>query len=267
MPKVIIRVLVSGAAGRMGSEVCRAVTASEGIEVAAIADPKATGDRFEVAGAGAFPAGGTVAEALERAAVDVMVDFTHPHAVFDNVMTALEAGVHCVVGTTGLGADKVDAIGRKSVEGTANCIIAPNFAIGAVLMMRLSEQVARWLPAAEIIELHHDRKADAPSGTARMTATRIAAARSEVPRVPGKETETAAGARGCDVDGVPVHSVRLPGLVAHQEVVFGGPGQVLTIRHDSVDRTSFMPGVVMAVRAVASRPGLTVGLDDLLEPG
>lgn len=262
-----IKVLVSGAAGRMGGEVCRAVSAAEGMEVVGVADPKVSGDRLEVPGAGEFPGAATVASAVAAVSPDVMVDFTHPDAVFDNVLAALGAGVHCVVGTTGLTAEQLAAIGERADGAAANCLVAPNFAIGAVLMMRLSELAARWMPAAEVIELHHDRKADAPSGTARMTAERIAAARAGAPDVPGKETETVPGARGGDVAGVPVHSVRLPGLVAHQEVVFGGPGQVLTIRHDSIDRTSFMPGVVLAVGRIASTPGLTVGLDALLELG
>jgi 4-hydroxy-tetrahydrodipicolinate reductase len=260
-----IRVLVAGAAGRMGSEVCRAVTRAEGMGVAVVADPSAGSATMQVESAGTFPAAAAVPAALELVQADVMVDFTHPEAVFENVLAALGAGVHCVVGTTGLTAQQLSEIGRKSDESGSNCLVAPNFAIGAVLMMALAERVAPWLPSAEVIELHHDKKADAPSGTAKMTAQRIAAARSESPVAPGKETETVEGARGAYVDGVPVHSVRLPGLVAHQEVVFGGPGQVLTIRHDSMDRTSFMPGVVLAVRRIASTPGLTVGLDALLD--
>lgn len=260
-----IRVLVAGAAGRMGGEACRAVTAAEGMNVSVVADPSATSAAIHVERAGTFPAAAAVPAALELAQVDVMVDFTHPDAVFDNVMAALAAGVHCVVGTTGLSADQLAKIEQKATQSGSNCLVAPNFAIGAVLMMGLAERVAQWMPSAEVIELHHDKKADAPSGTAKMTAQRIAAARDESPPAPGKETETVEGARGARVDGVPVHSVRLPGLVAHQEVIFGGPGQVLTIRHDSIDRTSFMPGVLLAVRQVASRPGLTVGLDALLD--
>lgn len=260
-----IRVLVAGAAGRMGSEVCRAVTDAEGMGVVAVADPSATSAQLDVERAGTFPCATEVAAALELAELDVMVDFTHPDAVFDNVTTALAAGVHCVVGTTGMGAEQLARIEERAVATGSNCLVAPNFAIGAVLMMGLADRAARWMPSAEVIELHHDKKADAPSGTAKMTAQRIAAARRESPTAPGKETETLEGARGAYVDGVPVHSVRLPGLVAHQEVIFGGPGQVLTIRHDSIDRTSFMPGVLLAVRRIASRPGLTVGLDALLD--
>jgi 4-hydroxy-tetrahydrodipicolinate reductase len=165
--------------------------------------------------------------------------------------------VHVVVGTTGF---SIDDAWREASVGV---IVAPNFAIGAVLLMRFAEQAARLLPSAEVIELHHDRKVDAPSGTALLTARRIAAARSDVTDAPAGD-RAHPGARGADVDGVRVHSVRLPGLVAHEEVVFGGPGQILTLRHDSLDRTSFMPGVVLAIRAAPGRPGLTVGLDELL---
>ena len=175
-----------------------------------------------------------------------MVDFTHPSVVAGNLRVALAAGVDCVVGTTGLAMDALTGLAKIAPEGTC-LFVAPNFAIGAVLMMRFSEQAARFMPSVEIIELHHDRKADAPSGTAMRTAQLVAAARSKAPQTPGKETELpgAEGARGAVVDDIHVHSVRLPGLVAHQEVVFGGQGQTLTLRHDSIDRTSFMPGVVL----------------------
>jgi 4-hydroxy-tetrahydrodipicolinate reductase len=162
-----------------------------------------------------------------------------------------------VVGTTGF---EIDDAWREAPVGV---VVAPNFAIGAVLLMRFAEQAAAHLPSAEVIELHHDRKVDAPSGTALLTARRIAAARGEVPPSPTGD-DAHPGARGADVDGVRVHSVRLPGLVAHEEVVFGGPGQTLTLRHDSTDRTSFMPGVLLAIEAVGARPGLTIGLDELL---
>jgi 4-hydroxy-tetrahydrodipicolinate reductase len=169
-----------------------------------------------------------------------------------------------VVGTTGVAADRWKEIASSS--GTDACLfVAPNFAIGAVLMMRFAEMAARHLPHAEIIELHHDKKLDAPSGTAIHTAARIAAARGAAPEAPGRETEVIEGARGADVDGVPVHSVRLPGLVAHQEVLFGGQGQTLSIRHDTIDRTSFMPGVVLAIRGVVSRTGLVIGLEELMD--
>ncbi len=194
-----------------------------------------------------------------------MVDFTHPSVVAANLRTALAAGVDCVVGTTGLPQAAVQELAAIAPEGTC-LFVAPNFAIGAVLMMRFAEQAARFMHSVEIVELHHDRKADAPSGTAVRTAQLIAAARGKAPETPGRETELPGmeGARGAVVDGVHVHSVRLPGLVAHQEVAFGGQGQTLTIRHDSIDRTSFMPGVVLAIREVGGRSGLVVGLEQLL---
>jgi 4-hydroxy-tetrahydrodipicolinate reductase len=193
-----------------------------------------------------------------------MVDFTSPSSVLDSVGTALAAGVDCVVGTTGVPMEDLAALLDDAPEGTA-LFVAPNFAIGAVLMMEFARKAARHLPHAEIVELHHDGKADAPSGTAMRTASLIAEVRTSVPDAPGKDTEVASGARGALVDGVTVHSVRLPGLVAHQEVVFGGMGQTLTVRHDSIDRTSFMPGVVMAVRAVGALSGFVVGLETLME--
>ena len=223
----MIRVVVSGAAGRMGQAVCEAVEGSEYTELAARADPQL---------------GAELEGSLDGA--DVVVDFTTPEAAPGNVRACLEAGVHSVVGTTGF---EVAAL-REAVEGSggkANCFVAPNFAIGAVLMMRLAREVAPHMPECEIVELHHDRKLDAPSGTAKRTAELI----------------TEAGGNVHD----PIHSLRLPGLVAHQEVVFGGEGQTLSIRHDSTDRRSFMPGVLLAVRRVGELPErFTVGLEQLL---
>jgi 4-hydroxy-tetrahydrodipicolinate reductase len=194
-----------------------------------------------------------------------MVDFTHPTVVEANLRVALALGVDCVVGTTGLSEERLREIASVATPGTA-LFFAPNFAIGAVLMMDFAARAARFLPHAEIIELHHDQKADAPSGTALLTAELVAAARETAPKTPGRETELPGfeGARGALVDGVHVHSIRLPGLVAHQEVLFGGQGQTLSIRHDTIDRTSFMPGVVLAVREIASLEGLVVGLDKLM---
>jgi 4-hydroxy-tetrahydrodipicolinate reductase len=181
-----------------------------------------------------------------------------------NARWCLAHGVHVVIGTTGLRPDDLEELGRLAEAGDANAIVAPNFAIGAVLMMRFAEQAAKLLDAAEIVELHHDGKLDAPSGTAIATARRIGAARQGSWSAPGADGAHA-GARGTEVDGVRIHAVRLPGLLAHQEVILGGPGETLTIRHDSTDRSSFMPGVLMAVRAVGNRSGLTVGLDALLD--
>jgi 4-hydroxy-tetrahydrodipicolinate reductase len=246
----LVRVGVLGARGRVGSEVCKAVDAAEDMELVAMVD---IGDwLFNVADAGA----------------DVVVDFTHPDVVMDNVRFCIDQGIHCVVGTTGWDADRLDAV-RSWLEPKPELgvLIAPNFAIGAVLSMKFAELAARFYPSVEIIELHHPGKADAPSGTAGRTASLVAAARSKagLDACPDATTQSLDGARGADVDGVRVHSVRLTGLVAHQEVLFGTAGETLTIRHDSFDRTSFMPGVLLAVRSVRSRPGLTVGLEPLLD--
>lgn len=221
----MIRVGVSGAAGRMGQAVCEAVEGAEDTELAGGGDPAL---------------GVELAEIL--AGTDVVVDFTTPDTALANAITCLEAGVHVVVGTTGFDLDAL----RTTAEGAqANCFVAPNFAIGAVLLMQVSQTIAAHMPECEIVELHHDRKLDAPSGTAKRTAELIDAAGGNVHR--------------------PIHSVRLPGLVAHQEVIFGGEGQTLSLRHDSIDRRSFMPGVLLAVRKVGELPDhFTVGLEKLL---
>ncbi|MEP6757742.1 MAG: 4-hydroxy-tetrahydrodipicolinate reductase [Actinomycetota bacterium] len=254
----MIRVGVLGAAGRMGREVCRAVAGADGLELVAAVDPNNTGLEAE----GLLVA--ATFESLAGADVDVAVDFTHPSTVMPNTRWCLRNGIHAVVGTTGLTPADLDELDAAATAGEANCIVAPNFALGAVLLLRFAAQAARYFDAAEVIELHHDGKADAPSGTAIATARVIGAARAgdwSAPEAVGQY----AGARGTEVDGVRVHAVRLPGLVAHEEVLFGGPGQTLTLRHDTMDRAAFMPGVLLAVRAVGERPGLTVGLDVLLD--
>jgi 4-hydroxy-tetrahydrodipicolinate reductase len=196
-----------------------------------------------------------------------VVDFTHPDVVLDNIRWCIDEGIHCVVGTTGFDADKIATV-RGWVEEApgVGVVIAPNFAIGAVLTMKFAQEAARFFESVEVIELHHPGKVDAPSGTAVRTAELVAAARTEAKVGPAPDATTVArdGARGASVAGVPVHSIRLAGLVAHQEVLLGTVGETLTIRHDSFDRVSFMPGVLLAVRSVASRPGLTVGLESLL---
>ena len=262
----MIRVLVAGAAGRMGGEVVRAVTSADGMEVVACVDPAKAGTCVDTGvGGHTIECLAGLAEVIAEYAPDVLVDFTQPTVVEGNLRIALAAGVDCVVGTTGLSEEKLAELAELAPDNTT-LFFAPNFAIGAVLMMQFAEQAARYMRYAEVTELHHDRKADAPSGTAIRTARMIAAARGKAPSVPGRETELPGmeGARGALVDGVHVHSVRLPGLVAHQEVLFGGQGQTLTIRHDSIDRTSFMPGVVLAVREVGSRRGLVIGLEKLM---
>jgi 4-hydroxy-tetrahydrodipicolinate reductase len=196
----------------------------------------------------------------------VVIDFTHPDVVMDNLKFLIDNGIHAVVGTTGFTDERVDQV-KTWVEGKpdAAVLIAPNFAIGAVLSMHFAKQAARFFESAEVIELHHPHKADAPSGTAARTARLIAEARKDLPPNPDATSTGIQGARGADVDGIPVHSVRLAGLVAHQEVLFGTQGETLTIRHDSMDRTSFVPGVLLAVRTVGEHPGLTVGLEPFLD--
>jgi len=257
----VIRVGVAGATGRTGSEVCRAVAADPDLALVAAVSRSAPGVALGDAIGLDGDAGSVVLvqrlDEIVVAELDVLVDFTSPAYAPDHVMWGIANGVHVVVGTTGF---EIDEAWRDAPVGV---IVAPNFAIGAVLLIRFAEQAARFLPSAEVVELHHDRKLDAPSGTALLTARRIAAARDEAPSVPTGDEE-GPGARGADVDGVRVHSVRLPGLVAHEEVVFGGQGQTLTLRHDSTDRTSFMPGVLLAIKSAPARPGLTVGLEPLL---
>jgi 4-hydroxy-tetrahydrodipicolinate reductase len=249
----MIRVGVLGAAGRMGAEVVRAVESADGLELVAALD---AGDDLQV---------------LVDRSVDVVVEFTHPDAVMANLEFCLTRGIACVVGTTGFDDERLAQVRGwlEQAPGTG-CLIAPNFGIGAVLMMRFAALAAPYFESVEIIELHHPGKADAPSGTARATAQRIADARAAqgVAASPDATSTALEGARGADVDGVRIHALRVRGLVAHQEVLFGGQGETLTLRHDSLDRSSFMPGVLLAVRALGSepgRPGLTVGIDDLLQ--
>jgi 4-hydroxy-tetrahydrodipicolinate reductase len=246
----MIKVAVFGARGRMGTEVCHAVEAAEGLELVAALD---LGDDREPAKAAA-----------------VAVDFTHPDAVLDNLVWCIENGINVVVGTTGFTDERLDHLrGMLARHPAVGVLVAANFSIGAVLMMHFAAQAAAFYESAEVIELHHPNKADAPSGTAAVTARRIAAARvaANLPAPPDATVQELPGARGAAVDGIRIHGVRLRGLVAHQEVLFGAEGETLTIRHDSLDRVSFMPGVIAAVRAVGSRPGLTVGIESVLGIG
>ena len=261
----MIRVGVFGAAGKMGRTVCAAVAGDPDTELVAAVDPHHEGlDIRNVTGVdvpGVVVGGGV--DALGDAGVEVVVDFTEADAARENLRWCAANGVHAVVGTTGLTERDYDEL-RASFT-TSNCVVAPNFAIGAVLMMRLSEIAAPYFDSVEVIEFHHDAKLDAPSGTAMLTVERIAAASSDWAPDPTK-TEVVPGARGGKGPAdIPVHSVRLRGLVAHQEVLFGTTGQSLSIRHDSYDRSSFMPGVLLAVKRVAERPGVTIGLDALLD--
>ncbi|MBB2942286.1 4-hydroxy-tetrahydrodipicolinate reductase [Actinoplanes lutulentus] len=245
-----IRVGVLGARGRMGLEACKAVDAAADLELVAMIDQ---GDLL-------FQASDTGAQ--------VLVDFTNPDVVMDNLQWAIEQGISVVVGTSGFTEDRLEQVrGWLAAKPEVGILIAPNFGIGAVLMMQFAARAARFFESAEIIEQHHPRKLDAPSGTSMHTAKVIAEARAAAncPPMPDATKEEQLGARGTDIDGVRVHSVRAAGLVAHQEVLFGTTGETLTIRHDSLDRSSFMPGVLLAVRNVRQRPGLTIGLDPLLD--
>jgi 4-hydroxy-tetrahydrodipicolinate reductase len=263
----MIRVLVSGANGKMGREVYKAVSRDPECKVVATVDTKAAWeDVGEILGLG--KSGVKLESDLETAIrshkPDVMVDFTHPKSVVGNVMTALRNGIIPVVGTTGITETDLAMIRTYCEDNKATCFICPNFSIGAVLMMRFAQEAARYLPHCEIIEMHHDQKLDAPSGTALLTAKMIAGQRENVQQGHPDEEEKIAGARGAQYEGFRIHSVRLPGYVAHQEVVFGGLGQILTIRHDSLSRESFMPGVVLACKKIVQRKGLIIGLDQLM---
>jgi 4-hydroxy-tetrahydrodipicolinate reductase len=237
----MLKVGVIGAHGRMGSEVCRAVEAEEGLELAV----KVGSD--------------DLLEGL-TGAVDVAVEFTVPSSVKENTRYCLQQGIHTVVGATGLTQDDLDELDAVARSSEVGLFVAPNFAVGAVLMMRFAAQAAPFFERAEIVERHHERKVDAPSGTALRTASEMNAARREP-----WPAQDEASARGEDHDGIRIHSLRLPGSVAHQEVVLGAPGETLTIRHDSLDRSSFMPGVILAVRKVPEMVGLVVGLERLLD--
>jgi 4-hydroxy-tetrahydrodipicolinate reductase len=253
----------------MGLSVCAAVEDDPDLELAAAVDPARAGEVVARSGLQAAPG----PEAMAGAGVEVAVDFTVAAAAEGNLGWCADHGVHAVVGTTGLAARAVAALKARFEAGPANCVLAPNFAIGAVLMMRFAELAAPWFETVEVVELHHDTKRDAPSGTSVLTAQRVAAARAGAPKGVGA-TEGGGGAgtdmevpaaRGQEVaPGVRVHSIRLRGLVAHQEVIFGTTGETLTVRHDSLDRASFMPGVLLAVKQVPHRRGFTVGLDALL---
>ena len=245
----MINVAVLGARGRMGSEVVKAVDAAEGLALVAALD---MGDSLEQ---------------LKGSAAHVVVDFTTPDSVMANLEFLIDNGINVVVGTTGFDDSKLATVkGWLAANPSVGVLIAPNFAIGAVLMMEFAAKAARYFESAEVIELHHPAKVDAPSGTAARTAELMGAARKEagLGAMPDATTTSLDGARGAVVAGIPVHSVRARGLVAHQEVLFGGLGETLTIRHDSIDRAGFMPGVILGVRKIVNTPGLTHGLDKFM---
>jgi 4-hydroxy-tetrahydrodipicolinate reductase len=242
-----MRVGVLGSNGKVGTIMVRAVQAAEDLTLSSEVD---AGDPLSL---------------LTDTKTEVVIDFTHPDVVMDNLKFVIDNGIHAVVGTTGFTDERLRQVRSwLAAKPGAAALIAPNFAIGAVLSIHFARQAAPFYESVEVIELHHPHKADAPSGTAARTAALIAEARKELPSNPDATTASLPGARGANVEGVPVHSVRLAGLVAHQEVLFGTAGEALTIRHDSMDRTSFVPGVLLAVRRVAEHPGLTVGLESLL---
>jgi len=247
-----IRVGVLGALGKVGSEVCRAVEEADDTELVARIDADDELDGLVSSGA------------------QVVVDFTHPDVVMDNLEFCLDHGIHAVVGTTGFDDERLETLRRWLADAPGvGVLVAPNFSIGALLMMRFAATAAPFYESVEVVELHHPDKADAPSGTARRTAQLIAAARRQAGSGPVPDATSSAleGARGADVEGIRVHGLRIRGLVAHQEVVLGGLGETLTIRHDSLDRASFTPGVLVGVRAIGSHPGLTVGLEEFLDLG
>ena len=254
----MIKVLVNGALGRMGRTVVNAVKADSELELVGAVDILAG----EVEGVKVET---NLDAALKKYSPEVMVDFTRPNVVFRNVMTALTNKVSPVVGTTGLSDEAKEKIRELAEKNNTPAFIAPNFALGAVLMMLTAQKIAKYMPDVEIIELHHDKKLDAPSGTAELTAKMISEVRPSHKQGHPDETERLPHVRGADFDGIRIHSVRLPGYVAHQEVIFGGLGQTLTIRHDSTGRDSFMPGVVLACKKVRNLRGLTIGLDKILD--
>lgn len=251
-----LKVGVIGAFGRMGRAAVQALAGAEDVELSCLID-RDPGELF------GQPVTLDLRVALEEAKPSVMVEFTLPEHAVRNALTCLERGISPVIGTSGMGSAEIDTLTEACAKFETPAMVVPNFAIGAVLMMRFAELAARWMPEAAIVELHHAGKADAPSGTAMHTAERIA--RGRIAEVPARNVLIKAeGALGAKVDQVPVHSIRLPGLVAHQEVLFGNVGETLTIRHDSMDRSSFMPGVLLAVRNVRMLQGLTVGLEPLM---
>ncbi|NMB45900.1 MAG: 4-hydroxy-tetrahydrodipicolinate reductase [Firmicutes bacterium] len=268
---VTVNVVVNGAAGKMGREVVKAVSQADDMLLVGACDQVSIGrDVGSLAGIG--PLGikidDTLEEVLVRTSAHVMVDFTEPASVLQNAHAAIRAGVGVVIGTTGLTQADLEDMHKAAINRNVGVLVAPNFAVGAVLMMHFAQEAARWFPHVEIIELHHDRKKDAPSGTALKTAEMIGenwdkqgAVRAESSI---EEWESLPGARGGKLEGIHIHSVRLPGFVAHQEVIFGLPGQTLTLRHDSTNRESFMPGVLMGIRHIQDIRGLVYGLDKLL---
>lgn len=257
---MVIKVAVAGPRGKMGREAVATVIKNEDFLLVAVLDYK---QETECLGDN-IPIYTSLNLLIEQTEPDVLVDLTIPSAVFEHAMTALEYGVRPVIGTTGFTDLQLDTLRNKVEEVQVGCIIAPNFSIGAVLMMKFAQTAARYLPNVEIIEMHHDQKVDAPSGTAIKTAQMIRQTRTSMEQGHPDEEETIPGARGANMDGMHIHSVRLPGLVAHQQVLLGGEGQLLTIRHDSFDRASFMSGIVLSINEIMERDVFIYGLEDLI---
>ncbi|QRN86154.1 4-hydroxy-tetrahydrodipicolinate reductase [Clostridia bacterium] len=260
-----IRVLVCGAMGKMGQQVIQAVTLAEDMSVVAAVDTQNIGKSLiDLTGDDSVIITGDLAQAIKDTKPDVMVDFTNPKVVYQNVSTAIDLGVHPVIGATGLSKEQTEDLSNRMEEKKLGGLLASNFAIGAILMVEFSKKAAAYMQDVEIIEYHHDKKLDAPSGTSLSTAKAIAEVRKSHKQGHPEEKELLEGARGANYDGIPIHSVRLPGRVAHQEVIFGSLGQILTIRHDSINRESFMPGVLLGIREVCNKEELIVGLEKLL---
>ena len=262
-----IKVVIVGALGKMGMETIKAVLQDQDVELAGLVDIRARGEKIS----DLIPMlkselvlENDLKNVLAVVKPDVVVDFTNPQVVYENLIIALNQGVTCVVGTTGLKDDEINHLEKMALEKETGLAIIPNFAIGAVLMMEFAREAAKHLPNVEILEIHHDQKMDAPSGTAIKTAQMIVENRKEKPPEKDQEFEKIPGVRGGDMDGIKIHSIRLPGFVAHQEVIFGGVGQSLTIRHDTIDRICFMPGVLLAIKKMQDQRGLIYGLEKLL---
>ncbi|MBM7854454.1 4-hydroxy-tetrahydrodipicolinate reductase [Desulfohalotomaculum tongense] len=263
----MIKVLISGAAGRMGQESCRAVWRAQDMILAGAVDTARAGENLGKVIAVEdvdLTVQNNLETALKEIKPDVMVDFTNPEAVFNNVKIALQNNVRPVVGTTGMNTEEIAYLKELARKQGLGGLIAPNFAIGALLMIKFASMAVKYFPHVEIIELHHDQKMDAPSGTALKTAEAMAAVRGSLRQGLPTEYEKIDGVRGGDFEGMRIHSVRLPGHVAHQEVIFGGTGQTLTIRHDSISRESFMPGLLMGIRKVMDIDELVYGLENLI---
>lgn len=266
---MVVRVAIAGARGRMGATAISALAKTTDLQFVAVLDYKYEGQFLHNGEVSAEKSGVPIytsfEQLVEEQKVDVLIDVTTPTTVFANASKALSLGVHSVIGTSGLTEEELEQLEKLSTSKGLSCIIAPNFSIGAVLMMKFAQQAARFLGDVEIIEMHHDRKLDAPSGTAVKTADLIREVRPAHIQGHPDEHEQLQGARGADVEGMKIHSVRLPGLLAHQQVLLGGEGELLTIRHDSFDRKSFMPGIILSVREAMNKPQFVYGLEHIVD--